>query len=88
MTSEKIRRLVVRVKQDEGGWFVATVEGLRGVHTQAKSLAQLEQRIREAILLYQDVEEHPPKSTKKLDSTGLAAISRKFEGTFRIEVPA
>lgn len=88
MTSEKTRRFVVRVKRDKDRWLVGGVDGIPGVHTQAKSLAQLEERILDAITLYHDMEEHPKKAPKRPDSKGPASISRKFEGSFRIEVPA
>jgi predicted RNase H-like HicB family nuclease len=39
----------VDIERDEAGWWVATVRGIAGVHTQAKSLAQLRQRTREAL---------------------------------------
>lgn len=87
--SPKVRKFVVQVKQDEDGWLVATVDGLRGVHTQAKTLATLEKRILDAIMLYHEMEEHEQRPGKRLDSKGLHGASRpKVEGTFRIEVPA
>jgi predicted RNase H-like HicB family nuclease len=39
------------IEQDEDGYFVASVPSLPGCHTQAKSLDQLMERIREAIEL-------------------------------------
>jgi predicted RNase H-like HicB family nuclease len=44
----------VVIEQDEDGYFVASVPSLPGCHTQAKSLDQLMERIREAIELYVD----------------------------------
>ncbi|HEU0013634.1 MAG TPA: type II toxin-antitoxin system HicB family antitoxin [Longimicrobium sp.] len=41
----------VVVERDEEGYFVASVPGLRGCHTQARSLEQVLERIREAIVL-------------------------------------
>lgn len=46
----------VVIEQDEDGWFVAMVPDLKGCHTQAKTLPQLEKRIREAIQLCLSVE--------------------------------
>lgn len=44
-------RFDVVVRQDEDGYYVATVPELPGCHSQAKSLDELMSRIKEAILL-------------------------------------
>lgn len=52
------------VEQDGDGFFVASVPELKGCHTQAKSLDELMERIREAIELCLEVEEreiNPPR---------------------------
>lgn len=54
------------IEKDEDGWFIATVPSLPGCHTQAQSLDNLLDRIREAIALYLDVNGTPP--LKKLRS--------------------
>jgi predicted RNase H-like HicB family nuclease len=46
----------VVVEKDSEGYFVATVPALHGCHTQAKSLDQLMERIKEAIELFLEVE--------------------------------
>ena len=46
----------VVVEKDREGYFVATVPALHGCHTQAKSLDQLMERIKEAIELCLEVE--------------------------------
>ena len=46
----------VVVEKDSEGYFVATVLALHGCHTQAKSLDQLMERIKEAIELCLEVE--------------------------------
>ena len=48
----------VYIEKDADGIFVASVPSLPGCHTQAKSLDQLMDRIREAIELCLEVEEH------------------------------
>ncbi|MBN1168059.1 MAG: type II toxin-antitoxin system HicB family antitoxin [Methanospirillaceae archaeon] len=48
------------IEKDEGGWFIATVPSLPGCHTQAQNIDDLFCRIREAILLYLDVNGTPP----------------------------
>jgi predicted RNase H-like HicB family nuclease len=63
----------VVIEKDEDGYFVATVPGLRGCHTQAKSLDVLMKRIREAVALCLEVEE---------------PASNEFVGVQRIAVTA
>lgn len=46
----------VIIERDSEGYYVATVPGLRGCHTQAKSLDDLMERIKEAIELCLEVE--------------------------------
>jgi len=45
------RKFTVVIERDEEGYYVATVPGLRGCHTQAKNLDTLMKRTREAIEL-------------------------------------
>lgn len=52
-----LREFSVIIEKDEDGYFVASVPGLRGCHTQAKSLDMLMKRIREAIELCLEVQE-------------------------------
>lgn len=49
-----MRSYDVVVERDEEGWFVGSVPGLQGCHTQARSLEQLLERVREAIALCLD----------------------------------
>ena len=44
------------VERDEDGWLVATVQSLKGCHTQAKDFNTLQKRIVEAIRLCLSVE--------------------------------
>lgn len=52
-----MKEFAVIIEKDEEGYFIASVPGLRGCHTQAKSIDTLMKRIREAIELCLDVEE-------------------------------
>ena len=52
-----MREFNVVIEKDEDGFFVASVPGLRGCHTQAKSLDVLMRRVKEAIELCLEVEE-------------------------------
>jgi predicted RNase H-like HicB family nuclease len=47
----RARTLTVLIEQDEDGYFVAKVSGLRSCYTQAKSLATLRKRVLEVIKL-------------------------------------
>ncbi len=57
------REFNVVIERDREGFFVASVPELRGCHTQAKSLATLMKRIREAIELCLEVGGNSPKSS-------------------------
>jgi len=54
--SKKTFRFPIIIEQDEDGLYVATVPALRGCHTQAKTLGELDERIREAIALCLEAE--------------------------------
>lgn len=62
----------VVVEKDSAGYFVASVPVLPGCHTQAKSLDDLMERIREAIELCLEVQEEMPEP---LDFVGVQRIS-------------
>lgn len=62
---------LVIIEEDEDGWLVASVPSLRGCHTQAKNMADLIQRIKEAIKLCVKEEKKP---TKPLKFVGLQEI--------------
>ncbi len=50
------RDFSVIIERDAEGFYVATVPGLRGCHTQARSLDQLVDRVKEAIQVCLDTE--------------------------------
>ncbi len=68
------RSFNVIIEKDEDGFFVASVPTLRGCHTQARSLDDLMERIREAIMLCLEAEEEP--------------TSCEFIGVQRVAIPA
>jgi len=51
------REFDVVIERDSEGYYVASVPALRGCHTQARSLDQLIERVREAIELCLEVQE-------------------------------
>ncbi len=51
----KVQNFLVIIEQDEDGVYLARVPDLPGCHTQAKTLAQLHNRIKESISLCLEV---------------------------------
>jgi predicted RNase H-like HicB family nuclease len=51
----KMREFTVIIQKDEEGYYVAEVPGLKGCHTQARSLDELMERVKEAIELWLEV---------------------------------
>lgn len=43
------KKYTVRYERDETGWWVATAKGVRGCHTQGRTIEEAERRIREAL---------------------------------------
>ena len=60
------REFTVVIEQDEDGLFVGSVPELRGCHTQARSLGELMERAREAILLCLEVQGELEEPASKL----------------------
>lgn len=69
------REFDVIVERDSEGYYVASVPTLPGCHTQAKSLDDLMERVREAIELC-------------LDTEGKSAEDLRFVGIQRITIAA
>ena len=69
------REFNVVIERDEDGYYVASVPSIPGCHTQARSLDDLIDRIRECIALCLDVE-------------NVEAESLEFIGVQRVNVPA
>ena len=59
------------VERDADGYYVASVPMLPGCHTQAKSLDDLMERIREAIAVCLEVQGEPPEA---LDFIGVQRV--------------
>ena len=69
------REFSVVLERDEEGYYVASVPALPGCHTQARSLDELMDRVREAIALCLEVEAE-------------AGDGLEFVGVQRVSVPA
>jgi predicted RNase H-like HicB family nuclease len=51
-----VKRFSVVVERDEDGYYVASVPELPGCYTQARTLDELMERVREAVELYLEAE--------------------------------
>lgn len=58
------KEFTVLIEEDEDGVLVASVPALKGCHTQAKSIATLLERVKEAIQLCLEVQKKPIKPLK------------------------
>ena len=65
------REFDVVIERDEEGILVATVPALPGCHTQARSLDDLMERVKEAVALCLEAGGEPPQ---KLDFVGVQRI--------------
>lgn len=66
------REFDVVVEQDEAGYYVASVPTIPGCHTQARSLDQLMERIREAIAVCVETDDVPEE---RLNFVGIQRVS-------------
>jgi predicted RNase H-like HicB family nuclease len=67
------REFDVLIERDSEGYYVATVPALRGCHTQARSLDDLMQRVREAVELCLEVQ--GDETGASLDFVGVQRIA-------------
>jgi len=68
-----MKAFTVIIEKDKDGYFVGEVVELPGCHTQAKSLDELMERIKEAIELYLDVQGEALE--KELEFVGIQEIT-------------
>jgi predicted RNase H-like HicB family nuclease len=54
MVEEAVKTYRVAYERDESGWWVASVRGVRGCHTQGRTVDEARRRIREALALFVD----------------------------------
>ena len=63
----------VTYERDESGWWVASVRGVRGCHTQGRTVDEARRRIREAMALFVP----NARSAKLVDDVRLPATAEK-----------
>jgi predicted RNase H-like HicB family nuclease len=66
------RQFDVVIERDEEGYYIASVPQLPGCHTQARSLDEVTQRIREAVEVCLEVEGAPEQT---LEFVGIQRIT-------------
>ena len=49
MVEEAVKSYRVAYERDKSGWWIATVRGVRGCHTQGRTVDEARRRIREAL---------------------------------------
>ena len=75
MVEEAMKRYHVTYERDESGWWVAAVRGVRGCHTQGRTVDEARRRIREALELFvDDARRAPILDDVKLPSAASRAI--------------
>lgn len=72
MAVKQKRQFDVVVERDSDGMYVASVPALRGCHTQAKSLDDLMERIKEAIELCLEM---AGEDVENLDFVGIQRVT-------------
>ena len=67
------REFTVVIERDEKGYLVGSVPTLKGCHTQARSMDELVERIKEAIRLC--LEEQGEGATEPLELVGIQRVA-------------
>jgi predicted RNase H-like HicB family nuclease len=67
------REFLIIIERDEDGYLVASVPSLKGCHTQARTMDDLLERIKEAIQLCLEVQGEQP--TERLELVGIQKVT-------------
>lgn len=67
------RQFTVVIERDDKGYLVGSVPALKGCHTQARSMDELLERIREAIQLCLEVQGE--EATEPLELVGIQSVA-------------
>jgi len=73
MVEEVVKTYHVAYERDESGWWVASVRGVRGCHTQGRTVDEARRRIVEAMELFVD----NARSAKIVDDVKLPTPAKK-----------
>jgi predicted RNase H-like HicB family nuclease len=78
MVEEVVKTYHVTYERDESAWWVASVRGLRGCHTQGRTVDEARRRIVEAMELFVD----DARSAQIVDDVKLPAAAKKAIRTY------
>ncbi len=67
------REFTVVIERDEDGYLIASLPALHGCHTQARSMDELLERIKEAIQLCLEVQDGEP--SEQLELVGIQRVA-------------
>jgi len=78
-----VRRFKVSYERDGGGWWIARIGSVRGVHSNGRTIAEARRRVREALSLA--VGEAVAERAELVDDVHLpAALRSRIEGYRRV----
>lgn len=72
-----MKRYTVKYERDEEGWWVASAVGLKGCHTQGRSIDEARRHAREAIAAYLDLSPSDEAALELRDDVKVPADVRK-----------
>ena len=78
MAEEVVKTYHVTYERDESGWWVASVRGLRGCHTQGRTVDEARRRVVDAMELFID----NARSMKIVDDVKLPAAAKRAIRTY------
>jgi predicted RNase H-like HicB family nuclease len=78
MVEEVVKTYLVTYERDEAGWWVASVRGVRGCHTEGRTVDEARRRIVEAMGLFVD----DARSARIVDDVKLPAAAKKAIRTY------
>ncbi|HET8733818.1 MAG TPA: type II toxin-antitoxin system HicB family antitoxin [Anaeromyxobacteraceae bacterium] len=79
-----MRTYAVTYTRDEGGWWIARVGGVKGVHSNGRTIAEARRRVREALALA--IGEAPAEAARLVDDVRLPApIRSRIEGYRKVQ---
>ena len=78
MVEEAVKTYRVAYERDKSGWWVASVRGVRGCHTQGRTVEEARRRIVEAMELFVD----DSRNAKVIDDVKLPATVARVVRTY------